>query len=97
MVAVAPVNVTVPKFAKGTRAPPDSKSSTIHSALSSWRALLCEVKVWVTDFPFIINSQSKAHQESIKWREAGITVETLSTTAVPDVVEVAVTVTGVKC
>lgn len=71
VVAEAPVKVTVPKSAKGTRALPDSKSSTIHSALSSWRAWLCEVKVWVTVVP----------------------LDTFSTTAVPAVVEVAVTVT----
>ena len=35
VVADAPVKVTVPKFAKGTRELPDSKSSTIHSALYS--------------------------------------------------------------
>lgn len=51
MVAEAPVKVTVPKSAKGTSALPDEKSSTIHSALSSWRALLCEVNVWVTVVP----------------------------------------------
>ncbi len=38
VVADAPVNVTVPKFAKGTREPPESKSSTIHSAFVSQRA-----------------------------------------------------------
>lgn len=50
-VADAPVKVTVPKSAKGTSELPLSKSSTIHSALSSWSALLWLVKVWVTVVP----------------------------------------------
>jgi hypothetical protein len=33
-----PVNATVPKFARGTKPPPDEKSSTIHSALV-WHSL----------------------------------------------------------
>lgn len=69
--AVAPVKVTEPKSAKGTSEPPDEKSSTIHSAFSSWSALLWLVKVWVTDVP----------------------LELFLTTAVPALVEVAVTVT----
>ena len=36
--ALAPVKVTVPKFANGTRELPSSKSSTIHSASCSHRA-----------------------------------------------------------
>ncbi len=36
MIAVAPVNVTVPKLAKGTRELPEVKSSTIHSAEAPW-------------------------------------------------------------
>lgn len=50
-VAEAPVNVTVPKFANGTRPPLDEKSSTIHSALSSCKAALCPLKVCVTVCP----------------------------------------------
>lgn len=50
-VADAPVKVTVPKLAKGTRPPPDSKSSTIHSASYSQSAGWPE-KVCVTDVPF---------------------------------------------
>lgn len=69
--AEAPVKVTVPKLANGTREPPEEKSSTIHSALSSCRACDWPVKVWVTEVPF----------------------DTFLTTAVPAVVEVAVTVT----
>ena len=70
VVAVASVKVTVPKSAKSTREPPEEKSSTIHSALSSSRALLWPLKVWVTVSPVL----------------------TFSITAVPPVVEVAVTV-----
>jgi hypothetical protein len=69
--AEAPVNVTVPKSANGTREPPEEKSSTIHSALSSCRARVWPVNVWVTEVP----------------------LDTFLTTAVPAVVEVAVTVT----
>ncbi len=51
--ADAPVNVTVPTFAKGTREPPDSKSSTIHSALYSqsagWPLKVCD-----TVLPFVL-------------------------------------------
>lgn len=57
VVAEAPVKVTVPKSAKGTRELPDEKSSTIHSALSSWRAALCFVKVCVTVVPWERYSQ----------------------------------------
>ena len=49
--ADAPVKVTVPKLAKGTRELPSSKSSTIHSALYSQSEGWPE-KVWVTDVPF---------------------------------------------
>lgn len=56
LTALAPVNVTVPKLAKATCDPPDSKSSTIHSALYSQRepreASL--EKVWVTVFPVVL-------------------------------------------
>ena len=52
VVADAPVKVTVPKLAKDTREPPDSKSSTIHSALYSqsdgWLENVC-----VTVLPFV--------------------------------------------
>ena len=50
-VAVASVKVTVPKLAKGTRPPFDSKSSTIHSASYSQSEGWPE-KVWVTVVPF---------------------------------------------
>lgn len=71
VVAEAPVKVTVPKSANGTREPPEEKSSTIHSALSSCRAWVWPVNVWLTEVP----------------------LDTFFTTAVPAVVEVAVTVT----
>ena len=48
--ALAPVNVTVPKLANGTRLLPSSKSSTIHSASCSHRAEL-DVRVLVTVSP----------------------------------------------
>lgn len=53
LTAEAPVKATVPKLANETREPPDSKSSTIHSALYSQREprLASLEKVWVTDFP----------------------------------------------
>lgn len=69
VVAVLLVKVTVPKFAKGTRDPPEEKSSTIHSALSSWRARDWPEKECVTFLPVV----------------------RFSTTAVPAVVLVAVT------
>ena len=50
-VADAPVKVTVPKLAKGTRPPFDSKSSTIHSASYSQSEGWPE-KVCVTVVPF---------------------------------------------
>ena len=55
-VAEAAVKVTVPKSAKLTRDPPDSKSSTIHSALYSQRdpKLASLLKVWVTVFPLVL-------------------------------------------
>lgn len=49
MLADAPVNVTVPKFANGTRESPSSKSSTIHSASCSQSAedeVMDLVTVW---------------------------------------------------
>jgi len=55
--ALAPVNVTVPKFASGTRPPPDSKSSTIHSAFSphseGWLLNVCET-VWPLEWLMIV-------------------------------------------
>ncbi len=53
VVADAPVKVTVPKLAKGTSEPPDSKSSTIHSALYSQSAGWLE-NVCVTVLPFVL-------------------------------------------
>lgn len=51
--AEAPVNVTVPKLAKVTWDPPESKSSMIHSALVSQSVpkLASLLKLWVTVFP----------------------------------------------
>lgn len=47
--ALAPLKVTVPKLAKGTRLLPDEKSSTIHSALvwqsDGWPEKVCDT-VW---------------------------------------------------
>ena len=51
--ADAPVKVTVPKFAKGTRLLPSSKSSTIHSASCSHSALLDEM-LFETDLPLLL-------------------------------------------
>ena len=68
-VADAPVKLTAPKSAKGTRLPLDSKSSTIHSASYSQSEGWPE-KVCVTDVP----------------------LELFLITAVPPVLEVAVTV-----
>src|SRR5437879_1378898 len=51
LVAAAPVKVTVPKSAKGTREPLDSKSSTIHSALYSHSWFDSPLKEWVTVLP----------------------------------------------
>ena len=45
--ADAPVNVTVPQLARGTRPPPSSKSSTIHSAFS-WQSAGWPENVWET-------------------------------------------------
>ena len=67
--ALAPVNVTVPKLANGTRLSPSSKSSTIHSASCSHSAEL-DVMLLDTDLPFVL----------------------FVITAVPEVVEDAVTV-----
>ena len=69
VVAVASVNSTFPKFANGTSLPPTEKSSTIHSASCSHRALE-EVMDLVTVLP----------------------LELFVITAVPALVEVAVTV-----
>ena len=53
LVTAAPVKVTVPKLAKGTKLFPDEKSSTIHSALVSQSVpwVPPEAKVWLTDLP----------------------------------------------
>src|ERR1700753_1366152 len=51
VVAEAPLKVTVQKLANGTRELPDSKSSTIHSALVSQSLLDSPLKVWVTVLP----------------------------------------------
>ena len=55
--ADAPVKVTVPKLAKGTRELPSSKSSTIHSALYSqsegWPEKVCET-VFPVDWLVIV-------------------------------------------
>jgi len=54
--ADAPVKATVPKFAKETWDPPESKSSTIHSALYSQSEpkLASLLKVWVTVLPVVL-------------------------------------------
>ena len=67
--ALAPVNVTVPKFANGTSELPSSKSSTIHSASCSHSAEL-DVMLFETVLPLLL----------------------FVITAVPDVVDDAVTV-----
>ena len=51
VVALAPVKVTVPKFANGTSPPFSSKSSTIHSASCSQSAE-DDVICFVTVLPF---------------------------------------------
>tara|TARA_R110002060_G_scaffold22072_5_gene29951 strand:- start:3306 stop:3662 length:357 start_codon:yes stop_codon:yes gene_type:complete len=87
--ADAPLKVTVPKLANETREPPDSKSSTIHSALYSQseprEASL--LKVWVTDVPVgyvsLVDSDLKSDGPLV----------TFLTIAVPAVLLVAVTVT----
>ena len=87
--ADAPLKVTVPKLANETREPPDSKSSTIHSALYSQseprEASL--LKVWVTDVPVgyvsLVDSDLKSDEPLV----------TFLTIAVPAVLLVAVTVT----
>ena len=50
VVASAFEKVTVPKLAKGTRPPPDEKSSTIHSASNS-QSDGCPENECETDFP----------------------------------------------
>jgi hypothetical protein len=50
VVASAPLKVTDPKLAKGTRLEPSSKSSTIHSAFS-WQRAEEEVSDLVTVLP----------------------------------------------
>lgn len=57
VVAEAPVKVTVPKFAKGTRLLPSSKSSTIHSAFSKQSAGI-DANVWVTVLPVVTFSMT---------------------------------------
>lgn len=58
--AEQPVNSTEPKSAKLTKSPPDSKSSTIHSALYSQRdpSLPWLLKVCVTDLPVVLFSMT---------------------------------------
>lgn len=51
--AEASVKVTEPKLARGTRLEPDSKSSTIHSALVSQRVEGGLLKEWVTFWPVV--------------------------------------------
>ena len=55
--AFAPVKVTLPKLAKGTRPSLDEKSSTIHSALYSqsdgWPENVCET-VWPFEWFVIV-------------------------------------------
>ena len=57
VVAAAPVNVTEPKLAKGTRPPPEEKSSTIHSASNSqsegWPENVCETVLPVDLFVIV--------------------------------------------
>ena len=56
-VADAPVNVTLPKLANGTRPPPEEKSSTIHSASYSqsegWPENVCETVLPVDSFVIV--------------------------------------------
>lgn len=57
VVATAPVKSTVPKLAKGTRALPSSKSSTIHSAFSPQREAE-ELMDLVTVLPLVMFSMT---------------------------------------
>ena len=53
LTAAAPVKVTESKFAKVTSAPPDSWSSTIHSASYSQSWFRSLLKLWLTLLPVV--------------------------------------------